>query len=1660
MMLCNASNKVYNYCRVRSISNEGVKSNYLLHFPDQFNLYDIDWIALISKRRRTMLSRLLVDSDSKLSIPKAEVIGRIEGRNGLSSSSVVILDAKTVMINDFTFKALAPNTYFWAGTGFEPDQYGEPLSVDGRTKALGRKNNETLLLELPKGKTIHDIDYIGLYSKTLTLSLAHVKIPPNLIVPPSPDDLGIKAETELNCERLSVPQSQVDLELRWSITTDEKGEDVIIMQLVSSSNSDRYIALGIRLSDQENLESSKAAGDVIVGWINSKSGKGGIGDYFLAKENGEFTCSDGAESCPDNTFDSGKENVVLLNSVYRENYTMLTVQRSLNAKDEFDVNINLDAPQNVFWSIGYKSPYMRRSNPPMKNKAPIQIDFGRRPFWNCPKDNEIGQTSDIQYDENNELFINEPSNENEIFSNEVIDRSFESEPKTVVKRQHSWNVPAIDCSDSSDGGLFVQLGGATPTKGNPDLKVAMYVNGLAAPDIYLTRGKEVTFVVETGSGTNRLGLSHPFYITTDPEGGFGSKGDFDRSYETVYAGVNADANGNLIPVGLGRLCLWRSPQPAQSFQSYKDYHLSGLRLECPGEHDPGKNHSGVYTFLPNENMPDVLYYHSYFAKNVGGRLFLTDHCDIKAYSKKEGEVLTTFRPKLSEGTDAELKKMKEKNDKERELSLLQSLLEAREERTRKKRKQIKTKTTKNEKKRCLRKRMGQQQRYKRSPFNFDAKMPVFPNFPQRDDDWPSSSSEIHYQNGQSDFDRIDSSAEEDVEEDEENCIYDDEIVVQNGDSLYNMDPFEDVPSTVQPPPWTKYWDSNGPTGISSNVEPTHPSPSPVPAIVPQRPKEQQPFSAHAPDVFGQIPSAITVTTRPSFPFSSDRERLPDGQTFIDSPSSFQDIEKLTSNNEQNIPWNNQDFLTAPTRAPTTISTSKFYFTTSTFSPPVVTTARPSYPLSHQSDPNKLNNGYLFSPKPRIKKHQSNKDYPHWVKHQPSTTTQRPFTASAHPATHFNSPHNNNRRPSQPVRPPPPKTPSFPLFSMKNPFAQLMSPFSSVLEPTNKWLFGRGEPKKPPQQQQNKPHRVITTQQPRLLSPSPTPPPAPARFTTTKPRPLPIISTARPHFPPKAPSNPIPKRPLQPNPRRSTKIRKPQGLPGLFRLPLLPAPKNFPKHPKRPIFHRRPQQPPNVRRFIIAQQQQQPSQRRASITPQFHPALVTTAMPVQGSYTQVKRGGIQIREKGLEGIVASQGIQQEGGGKRKRRRRKKRKKKKQLKKASSTSPVFATTPMPLNAIKRSKLSPAPSNRQKPVFPRDEMQQRPRQKPQSFPRQKNFQVPRHNRGKKNFFIHIVLHIVFAYSEMINRPTFLGPPRRSYQKIQDFRHALLGEYYGDNDDMMMAVSPSEIVEVERRMEPTTTMTPMTYGPSNKRPTAVIPVISTPRPTHISPQESYTLSILAPTTKNGFSPSDSAQNSLVFSGIANPNPATSNGFVPVEIETPNEVPLASTQQEQNAVYSSIPQLAFNVNELTVKNYSASSQKPAESMMPMYPSGAMPEIEMEAEKGPENYFYYDYLENENEKDETGMNSVLERSGVSSGEADFYEFEEYPEQDEENEDDSYYYFEEYEDKDSLDDAGSQPLMFDLLVGADLSGGTKQGNVKIELVRQSIKLDDYKPEGYF
>ena len=77
------------------------------------------------------------------------------------------------------------------------------------------------------------------------------------------------------------------------------------------------------------------------------------------------------------------------------------------------------------------------------------------------------------------------------------------------------------------------MGPAAAGRGNQGLGQhgqAWYVNGDIAPDLYLVRGQKYTFIVEGGLGTDPQGTIHPLYLTSDSEGGYGTKSGISREH--------------------------------------------------------------------------------------------------------------------------------------------------------------------------------------------------------------------------------------------------------------------------------------------------------------------------------------------------------------------------------------------------------------------------------------------------------------------------------------------------------------------------------------------------------------------------------------------------------------------------------------------------------------------------------------------------------------------------------------------------------------------------------------------------------------------------------------------------------------------------------------------------------------------------------------------------------------------------------------------------------------------------------------------------------------------------------------------------------------------------------------------------------------------------
>merc|ERR1711892_382362 len=733
-------------------------SQLLLQFPEGKSLFNVDWIGVLSRRNKKKVGRVIVTDVMKMKIPKPQTLGRLTGRGALSGD-VIALDSQSLMVKDLIFGGNQPETFFMVGTGTRPSPYGEQIPNEGGSmKSLSSYKNKTIILSLPPPLDIFSITWLAIWSQSLQSSFAEIEIPRQLNVPPAQRILGISPQSKLNCEVLS---NSIGLQLRWSVA-----QENIILQIVGNLGSDMYMAFGVK----DLLEpGAPAQGDVVVGWINTQTGKGGLDDYFLS---GEHTCSDGAESCPDTTKPGGQKNVEMLNSVSRDNYTMLTFKRPLAAEDLYDTTIRTNQPQEVFWSVGYKKAEMRMKHKPMKNKDPIFIDFGRLSTWNCPTDNENEvEHAAKDYDDgkvkpqktatynrdNNEaqnkarLAINHANSDKTSLTNNDQEDDLDSEPsinlrrkfkgkrRKVVKKEpvqrvkygdyndyqstdyddynpgytptpvkpdrgenafsksdiarmkqqfedklkkdfpkrrdgqkttlelipelntfvepffpkrpppgavpppgmgppqpppgpathpptpsdENWIVPATGCNTTDNTVFYLQIGPAAARRGNQGLGQygqAWYVNGDVAPDLYLVKGQKYTFIVEGGLGTDQDGTIHPFYLTSDNEGGYGTKSDYEAKMEEAYGGMSLDRDGLPAPSIMGRLCQWKSRRAPPTFATYQDFKAD-LKVECQETGNPG-----VLRFKADYDMPGLMYYQSFSEKLLGGKIHLLDQC--------------------------------------------------------------------------------------------------------------------------------------------------------------------------------------------------------------------------------------------------------------------------------------------------------------------------------------------------------------------------------------------------------------------------------------------------------------------------------------------------------------------------------------------------------------------------------------------------------------------------------------------------------------------------------------------------------------------------------------------------------------------------------------------------------------------------------------------------------------------------------------------------------------------------------------------------------------------------------------------------------------------------------------------------------------------------
>uniref|UniRef100_A0A2H1W7M3 SFRICE_013523 n=1 Tax=Spodoptera frugiperda TaxID=7108 RepID=A0A2H1W7M3_SPOFR len=575
-----------------------------LSLPDGKTLRDYRWFAVYCDEYAVNFGDVRIPAD--MEYPRPAKVAPLRGVHGVSSDPVVVVDAQTLLVPNFSYDGEAPDAKFWVGRGDKPSPQGIRIpDENGKEVPLRKYDKKTIVLTLPGELTVFDIGHFAVWCEAFTVNFGHVTLPRAALanVPPSLKMLGVSPQSKLNCEVL---YDELAFEVRWAVAGDS-----IVLQLVAKLEDGEYMAFGV---SGDNQKTQMVGGDPAVAWVDKRTLKGYAEDYYL---DAKSQCAGVRGSCPDERLVDNTNSIRLLNAALVNGYSIVTYQRSLKAADELDRPVLTNGSQAIIWAIGPLNSRNEVSYHPHFTKGDKLIEFGRPPVWNCPMPEEDEAPAPQPT-----LPAQQPA--------QVIKANPIPPPKPVPKAV-PWEIPAIQCYEPPDGVFYAQMGptggkqGYSAITGHVGWGISWYINGLLIPEINVVRGRKYTFVVEGGSNPDVPARYHPFYITNDPVGGYFHKTDKEKEGIEIYAGVRRTRTGELTPTGVGRLCNWTpdsSGPEADEFPSFGAYQRS-LTLVCE------EGNPGVVTWIPDKDTPNTVYYQCFTHRHLGWKINVLDECDAR-----------------------------------------------------------------------------------------------------------------------------------------------------------------------------------------------------------------------------------------------------------------------------------------------------------------------------------------------------------------------------------------------------------------------------------------------------------------------------------------------------------------------------------------------------------------------------------------------------------------------------------------------------------------------------------------------------------------------------------------------------------------------------------------------------------------------------------------------------------------------------------------------------------------------------------------------------------------------------------------------------------------------------------------------------------------------
>jgi len=575
------------------VSDEHGKTNVLgryfnkdftLTLPGGKTLKEIKWFAIYDLSSQNAFGDVYMAED--FDPPERQIIAQFSRRShGVSSGPVEIIDAKTILIPDFSYNGAGTDTYFWVGIGPQPSSKGTKVSDEyGYLEPLRSYSKESVQIELPGELTIFDIDWLSVFDVKTKENFGSVLIPDSPNVPPSLVNT-IKIPQQLpNCMQL-----HKNLQFGWEIFGPQ-----ITIQLVGRVGENDYISFG-QSGSPDKLQMLGA--DIAVAYIDGY--RGFAYDYNITANSpcvkvlGQYkgVCKDGLVG--------GNDDNQLHTAVRMDGVNVITFRRSLISSDPGDKTYSAEGITQLIWAIGKLD----------SNKEPVFHDL--YPRGNFPV--ELGKN------ENNCVAFTTSTEEVKL----PWDR-----PKIIDKALRTYTA-TLGPSGAKRG-----YQGIT---GQPSSGLAWYINGLLIPEIWMKRGFTYAIKIQGGNNPHSAELYNPFIITDEPHGGLERRSEENVGQVRVLAGVQYTLRGQPRPTSAGPLCLARhngvDRRLDDDFTTFREFNKS-LTVVCePG--DPA-----ILEVTPNSTWPDIVYYNSYTHLNMGWKIHIVD--SFNPYSGAQGHTVSAI----------------------------------------------------------------------------------------------------------------------------------------------------------------------------------------------------------------------------------------------------------------------------------------------------------------------------------------------------------------------------------------------------------------------------------------------------------------------------------------------------------------------------------------------------------------------------------------------------------------------------------------------------------------------------------------------------------------------------------------------------------------------------------------------------------------------------------------------------------------------------------------------------------------------------------------------------------------------------------------------------------------------------------------------------------